>query len=451
MKALCTILVALSLCNGLKAQYKFQSLRFNEDFSYLKNDTTGNWYKKIKFTKLNESATNYLSQGGEVRYLVQHYTNEDWGDIPVKSYNSFYTRFLYHTDFHFSKYFRFFNQFNSTFAVGRVTPNRPVDENVLAIQQIFFDVNPTEGLTFRFGRQELLYGSQRLIAVREGPNNRQSYDAAKVFWKKKNLQVDAYYSHPVSVQLGIFDDKINEREKLWSVYTVLNDVPKIYNIDLYYIGYYNQSKRYNSGIGKELRHSIGTRIWRKSKTWNYDFEALYQFGSWGNQYINAYTASIDLYYTFDKVKTEPTIGVKTEFISGDKNKNDNQLNTFNPLFPRGAYFGLAALIGPVNLIDVHPNFSFKPFKNFEVSADYDVFWRYAVNDGIYGPNVVLIFDDQSSSRFIGHQVGLALEYQPNSLLKLTPEAMWFYPVQYLKDVSRGKQVFFAAFTAQFKF
>lgn len=440
-----------ALSFGLKAQYAFQNLRYNENYSYLRKDSTGSWYNRMKYSKLTANTTSYFTQGGEVRYLIQHYTNEDWGDIPVKSYNSFYTRFLYHTDIHFSKYFRFFNQFNSTFATGRVTPNRAVDENVLAIQQIFFDVQLIPQLTLRIGRQELLYGSQRLIAVREGPNNRQSYDAAKVFWKKNNLQLDAYYSYPVRVQQGIFDDGFNEQEKLWSVYTVLTSVPIVHNIDLYYIGYANQNKRYNAGEGEELRHSIGTRIWKKSATWNYDFEALYQVGSWSNQSINAYTASLDISYQFNEVNTKPTVGLKTEIISGDKNNNDYQLNTFNPLFPRGAYFGLAALIGPVNLIDFHPNFSIKPFKNFEVSADYDVFWRYSVNDGIYGPNVALIFNDQSSNRFIGHQVGLAVAYQPNAFITLSPEAMWFYPGQYLKEVSPGKQVFFGAFTAQFKF
>lgn len=436
---------------NLHAQYKFQGLRFNENYEYLKSDTTDNWYQKMKFTPLNSSASFYLSQGGEVRYQFQHFTNEDWGESPVTSYNSFYTRFLYHTDFHISQYFRFFNQFNSTFAVGRVTPNRPIDENNLDIQQLFFDVYPHKEITLRIGRQELLYGSQRLIAVREGPNNRQSYDAAKIEWKKKDFKMDAYYSHPVRVQQGVFDDKFNEREKLWSTYAVFNSVPIIHNIDLYYIGYYNQQKRYNSGIGEELRHSTGTRIWHTSSTWNYDFEALYQFGTWNNQFIIAYTASLDASYTFEKVKTKPTIGLKTEIISGDRSSSDNQLNTFNPLYPRGAYFGLAALIGPANLIDFHPSFSFNPSENLSISADYDVFWRYSVRDGIYGPNVVLIFDENSPNRFIGHQLGMACEYQPNSFLKITPEIMWFYPGAYLKDVSPGKQVFFGAFTTQFKF
>lgn len=223
------------------------------------------------------------------------------------------------------------------------------------------------------------------------------------------------------------------------------------NIDLYYIGYSNREKGYASGSAEELRHSIGTRIWHQSRTWSYDFEALYQFGSFGDDQIHAYTASLDLNYTFNDVKLQPTAGFKTEIISGDQDNSDGELNTFNPLFPRGAYFGLAALIGPANLIDFHPTISIKPHALLEISADYDVFWRYSTNDGIYGPNVVLIYGSNSPASFIGHQVGLAAEYKPNPFMKLTPEVMWFVPGGYLKDVSPGKEVLFAAFTAQFKF
>lgn len=436
---------------GLKAQLKFQSLRYNEDYTFLKNDTLKTWYLNMKFKRLNTSSTNYLSQGGEIRYLYQHFTNEDWGGSPAESYNSFYTRFLYHTDVHVSEHFRFFTQLNSTFAVGRVTGLRQVDQNVLDVQQVFFDLKPSQNLKFRFGRQELLYGSQRLIAVREGPNNRQSYDAAKLIWTKKSLQLDVYYSHPVRLQQGMFDDYFNETQRLWSVYTVMNAVPWIHGMDLYYIGSYHQRKEFNAGVGEELRHSVGTRIWRKSKSWNYDIEALYQFGSWANQNINAYTVSMDLSYTLTKIKTQPCVGLKTEVISGDNNNNDNQLNTFNALFPKGAYFGLAALIGPVNLLDVHPNIGFSPAKGIEINADYDVFWRYSFNDGIYGPNVALIYGANSKERFIGHQVGLSVDYQLNAFLKLTPELMWFYPGPYLKEVSPGKQVFFVAGTLHLKF
>jgi Alginate export len=451
MRAFGFLLTISILVRNTIAQTPLQSLRYNENYSHLNIDSTGNWYQKMKFTRLNQKSDFFVSQGGEVRYLFQHYTNEDWGDSPVGSYNSFYTRFLYHTDLHLSKYFRLFTQLNSTFAMGRVTPIRAIDQNVLDLQQLFFDINAFDEIKVRVGRQEFLYGSQRIISVREGPNNRQSYDAVKLIWKRTKIQADAYYSQPVRVQQGIFDDKLNKQEKLWSTYWVINRVPVIKNIDLYYLGYVNREKKYESGTKRELRHSIGTRIWKKSDTWNYDFEALYQFGSFGEQSINAYTASIDLNYTFNKVAAQPNVGIKTEIISGDKSKTDQQLNTFNPLFPRGAYFGLAALIGPSNLIDFHPSFRFKPIKNLEINADYDIFWRYSLNDGIYGPNVIMLYNSNSDSKMIGHQFGLSLDYQPNLFLKLTPEIMYFIPKKYLEDVSPGKEVFFAAFTAQFKF
>lgn len=68
---------------------------------------------------------------------------------------------------------------------------------------------------------------------------------------------------------------------------------------------------------------------------------------------------VDQYpYKFSKTKLKPEIGLKTELIRGDREYDDNKPETFNPLFPRGGYFGLAALIGPVNLIDIHPSLSF---------------------------------------------------------------------------------------------
>jgi len=41
--------------------------------------------------------------------------------------------------------------------------------------------------------------------------------------------------------------------------------------------------------------------------------------------------------------------------SGDNNPNDKDLQTFNPLFPKGKYFGELSLLGPYNLINLHPS------------------------------------------------------------------------------------------------
>jgi hypothetical protein len=327
-----------------RAQTSFKSLRYNEDHSYLRNDSSKNSYKKFKFTSFNNQRS--LSMGGEVRYLMQNFVNEDWGDFPVREYTAFYSRFLFHTDLRLSNSIRGFVQFNSTFANGRVTPIRSIDENRFSIHQAFVDVQVAKPLLLRVGRQELLYGSQRLISVREGPNNRLSFDAAKMIVRHNNILVDFFYARPVAIRADVLDDEFNETQSLWGGYAALANVPTLKNIDFYYLGYDRQQARFDDGVADELRHSLGTRWWGKVNRWEYDIEALYQAGSFGSGSISAWTASLNTSYTFTEWKKPVTAGIKTEIISGDRNRNDGQLNTFNPLFPRGAYFGLAALYRP---------------------------------------------------------------------------------------------------------
>lgn len=51
---------------------------------------------------------------------------------------------------------------------------------------------------------------------------------------------------------------------------------------------------------------------------------------------------------FDKVKGSPTLRLKSDYISADKNKDDGKLDTPNPLYPNGGYFGMNPQVGPAN-------------------------------------------------------------------------------------------------------
>ena len=430
------------------------NLRYNEDNSYLYGDTTTSVYRRMKYVSLGKSKDQYLSMGGEVRYQSQFYKNEDWGENPEESYTAFYTRFLFHTDLHLSRHIRFFAQLNSSFANGRVTGNRPVDENRLGIHQVFADWNvikrDNSQLTLRVGRQELLYGTQRLISVKEGPNIRLNFDAVKAFYSGSNFQADLIYAVPVRIGFGAFDDSFNRDKKLWGMYVVLNSMPIVKNIDVYYLGYENRKAVFNDGSGEETRHSFGTRIWGKIKNFTYDVENVVQFGSFGEKKIRAYTHSLHVSYTLP-TKNESVIGLKTEIISGDKAEGDAELNTFNPLFPRGAYFGLAAMIGPANLLDIHPLFQINITDRLHFSADYDMFWRHSIHDGLYGSNAALVAPSVGKEKHIGNQLGLSVEYNLNQYLTLTPEFTWFKAGPYLKDATPGKDVLFAAVTIQLKY
>lgn len=433
----------------------FKPLRYDENYRMLSKDTTPNWYHRIKYTPLGPSGKYNLSAGGEVRFQYLYFKNPGWGDEPADPDGFVLTRYLAHADFHAGKIFRTFVQLQSSLVNGK-TETSPVDENPLELHQAFADVLLTakqdRSVLFRVGRQELSYGSQRLVSVRELPNNRQSFDAIKSVIKLNTYQLDLFFSHYVAAQKSIFDDGFNRRSRFWGMYLVKNQLPVLANLDLYYLGLWKQSAAFDDGRERELRHSIGARIWNNTRSFKYDYEGVWQWGSFGPKSINAWTISFNSSYQFRQVALKPEIGLKTELISGDVQYGDNKLQTFNPLFPKGAYFGLAALIGPSNLMDLHPSISVDLRKDVKFNVDADYFWRYSRNDGIYGPNVALIYSGKNiPDKYIGTQYAADLVYTPNNYLYFRAECTRFNAGDFLKAAGQGRNILFTSFTAQLKF
>jgi hypothetical protein len=443
-----------SLVGSSQSILDFKQLRYEEDYSRLQTDSSTDWYRQLKYTPLNQHKTSYISVGGDIRLQYFNIQNEVWGDEPKDKDGFLFARYQAHADLHAGKYFRAFVQLQSSLVNGRLKTSG-VDENPLEVHQAFVDINTFLGgkatLTLRAGRQEMFYGSQRIISVRDGPNNRLSFDALKGIFHAGDYQFDLFYSQPVAAQKGLFNDKLNKDAKFWGAYLIKNKFLHFTNIDLYYVGLWKRNASFDDGKGREKRHSVGSRLWGNVKSWKYDAEGLYQFGHFADKRIDAWTASLSTSYEFSKTKLRPTIGLKTEMISGDAYYGDNKLETFNPLFPRGGYFGLASIIGPSNLIDVHPSLAITPLRHLTWSMDYDVFWRYSRNDGIYAPHVALIYSGKKTNRrFIGQQLSCDLVYTPNSFMYFRGEFTWFKAGDFLKEVGTGKDILFTGITTWFK-
>lgn len=446
------ILVVLLFTTASRAQQPgFKSLRYDDDLTSLKNDTTPGWYNRVKYIG-NEK--NYISFGGEARVQYIYTKNNKWGDEPDSPDGYILNRNLLHTDIHAGR-FRAFVQLQSSISGGLDDPS-PVDDNSIDIHQAFVDAaiisSEKAKLIFRIGRQEMLYGSQRLIGVREGPNSRIAMDGAKLFYKQDKLQTDLFYTHPVANKAGAFNDRFNDNARLWGSYTVINNVKFFNNIDLYYLGIWKREASFDNIEGEEMRHTLGFRIWKGKGSWKYDVEGVYQFGRISGNDISAWTLSSNVNYKADSLPLSPVFGLKTEAISGDKSGSDTKLQTFNPLYPRGAYFGLVALIGPANLFDIHPSLDFELSDKWGFGTDYDIFWRWSINDGLYAPNMQLLYAAEGTTEsFIGTQLSSSIDYTPNAFLDFTLEGAWFNAGSFLKEAGTGKDYFYAAFTARVRF
>lgn len=93
-------------------------------------------------------------------------------------------------------------------------------------------------LTLRGGRQEISYGSSRIVSVRESRNVRRSFDGGRAMLTGDGYRVDVLAVRPIELREDVFDDKTDDTMGLWGVYgTITGGLPKGQSLDLYYLGY----------------------------------------------------------------------------------------------------------------------------------------------------------------------------------------------------------------------
>ena len=90
-------------------------------------------------------------------------------------------------------HFRAFAQLKSGLEDGRTGGPRPSDEDRLDLHQAFGEAMvgaARRQLSLRAGRQEVAFGSSRLVSVREGPNVRRSFDGVRATVAARSWQLD---------------------------------------------------------------------------------------------------------------------------------------------------------------------------------------------------------------------------------------------------------------------
>lgn len=446
-------IVLLCNCFLVTAQQfpTFQQMRYNEDYSGLEKDTEKNWYHRLKYNRVGKEA--YVSFGGDFRAQYLMMDNEGWNPDFRDDDGYLLTRWLLHADLHLSGNVRVYAELQSALANSREIL-LPVEENPLKLHQLFVDYKPfgKVPITFRLGRQEVSYGSTRLISLRDSPNTRRSFDGIKAMFSGDNLKTDMFYLHAVVDKVGIFDDSSSPDLRLWGTFLDINTSIKALHFNFYYLGFYNNNALFYDGPGTEKRHTIATRVFKSSGSWRYDLEGGYQFGSIGSRRISAWSIAFATSYRFPSIKYTPEIGLKADLISGDKDSTDNKQQSLNTMFGPGAYFGMAAPIAPSNLMDIHPGIKLNLSEKMVFGCDYAFLWRYSTGEGIYRPNMTPFFvRNDASSHYIGSQISGILSYRANTYVSLVTGLSWFDSGPYLKEVSNSENIVFGFFSAQIKF
>lgn len=355
--------------------------------------------------------------------------------------------------------FRVFVQLKSGLEDFRAGGPRPIDEKKLDFEAAFLEVGNTHKKNWavlRIGRQELNYGSGRLVSVREGPNVRQSFDGLKIRGKVSAWNVDAWAVRPDLDKPGFFDNVPDHTTAFWGVYAT-RPLRRGVGYDLYYLGLDRKDATFESGTAAELRHTVAARLWRLIATQepgvDFDYEGVVQFGTFGSDDIRAWTFASDTGYSLTTVPLRPRFSIKADISSGD-NPASHTLGTFNPIYPIGNYFGVLADTGPgpVNFIDMHPRIQTHLPHGISISTDVVAQWRENVNEGVYAvPGFLLVPANGSRARFVGYRPGTEIRWQIDRHAYLQADYGIFYAGQFLKEASPGRNINYIEFWAGYKF
>lgn len=406
-------------------------------------------FNALKNIPFNPDQAVTLSLGGQLRIRPESSRGPVFGLVVPARNDGLLIRTLLSADLHIGPYMRTFLELVSGQApVWSGTP--PATQfDPLDLQQGFGELMlPAEAGSFviRAGRQEMSFGSSRLVSVRESPNVRRAFDGVRAAWiGSPDTRVDAFITRPVVPLSGVFDDGSDPGQAFWGVYgtTKVPGVPGL-KFDLYYLGLDRANASFAQGVADERRHSVGGRLFGKNDGFDWNVEAAYQFGRFGQADIHAWTVSAEVGYTFAHLPFAPRLGLNADAISGDNNLKDGKLGTFNPLFPKLPYFSEANLTAPANLFDIQPNITLALTPKLKLNLGWNPLWKQAEADALYGPAITPVARTAGGSgRYLGQQVSTTLEWKATDHLTLGGTYVAYTPGERIRQAG-GTSGSFAA-------
>jgi hypothetical protein len=444
---LAALLLAAHPAEGARCPAQsFRSLRYEEDYaSFYDPACRAGLLDAIKYVGLGEGGSSYFTWGGDFRERFEYVSALDFGKRPTDDDGYLLQRAMLHANLRLGRAVRAFAELQSGLPFHYDAPSLRSNEDQLDLHQAFVDlgIGASESLTLRAGRQELALGSARLVSVRDKTNLRRSFDGARLIAQLGGWQMNVFALVPVLEEDGVFDDTRASDQWFWGSYSA-GALAAGLGVDVYYLGLHERASPFNQGSARELRHSFGARLWGRAESFDYDFEGVYQWGLFGEAQIRAHGAFSQVGYTLYSLPASPRLSLRANAVSGDDDRRDPDLQTFNPLFPRGAYYGEARLLAAQNLVDLHPALDLTFVERVLLVFDWDVFWRYHTGDGLYRSSTLPMFaDTEMQQRYVGHQAAATLQWQPTRHANLTGAYAHFFASRFLRE-SGGRDVDYAS-------
>ena len=201
---------------------------YMNDFSYLNNPNYkgSNLGEGLKQIPIGDGK---LDIGGQYRLRYHNEHNMRGAGLTGRDDNFLLDRTRLYFDYKMNDRVRLFAEGLDAGSSYENFAPRQIEVNQLDAQNLFADVvvldTGSGKLTARGGRQELLFGSQRLLSPLDWANTRRRFDGGRLTWNSADRTTDFLLVRPENLDIHKFDSP-NQNQVLYGVYNSIQNLRK---------------------------------------------------------------------------------------------------------------------------------------------------------------------------------------------------------------------------------
>lgn len=323
-------------------------------------------------------------------------------------------------------------------------PDRPPFEDTMDLRSAYVELMGPESkaMGFRVGRQELVFGEQRLVGHVSWLNTARTFDAVRATVRYKGYRLDAFAASVVNLREGEINKRADGNNFHGAYGSITSLVPKA-TVEPY--GFWRLSPRLTTELGTPGNldaKTIGVRwVGKLPASFDYGIEMAKQIGSLGSDDVAAWAGHWLLGYTAATAPYKPRLIAEYNYASGDGDPRDGSRGTFDQIYPTAHdKYGLADQVGWRNIHHSRLGVEFKPRPKWLLTGNYHSWWLASPRDGLYNAAGALVVRrvDGSAGRHVGQELDVQAVYTLSPQIQVSGGYAHLFPGTFLKHVTPGK-------------
>ncbi len=382
-----------------------------------------------------------IKVGGEFRTRVELRTNEDLNSAVPDNDVFVLLRTRVYLDLNPTSYVRLFAMFQDSETLGQNAASifKVPDRRKLYQAFLYLKNDAPLVTSLKMGRQEMIYGDERLIGAFNWSNLGRSFDGAVVRLENAHFWLDLFGTriHPAG-----------KENQFAGAYGHWKGFPQG-ELEAYALYLHGSKSGLNGGSLSIV--TIGSRLKGKfKKNYDYGFEGAYQTGTSGGSTVSAFATHLRFGYTFP-LGFKPRLGIEYNFASGDENPGTGKVTTFNNLFPTNHdKYGYMDLFSWKNLHDIRFSFDTQPLEWLKTKLDYHAFFLPDPANGAFlASGAQWRAGAPGAGHFAGQEVDLLFTFKPWKYFDALVGYSVFFPGTFFSDTGPSDTSHF--FYTQFAF